>query len=444
MIHSDTGHARRSIRARGALLLAATACLCAAWFAGPSGPAALAAGEETALTAESAAALVQGRLSEVEEVRGLAFKRPVPVEVIDDDRARDHLIQRLESFQSREELQALQRAYKLLGLLPQEADILQSFLDALREQAGGFYDPPSGSFYLLDDLPEILGPTIVVHELTHALEDQHFDLDGRLRGALRDDDRLFALGAVHEGSASLLMFVSMSRQVLQGELDPLAMQAYAQSEEAKVESLAAMPPVLLRQLMGPYVLGASFLLEGDFFAIMGGGYPREKVDRAYAAGPLSSEQILHPEKYWSEAERDDPRPVRLDDAGRKLGRRWRRVSEGTLGEVNLGVMVGAPTPADLASLSIYDGSSWTNVAAEGWDGDRWELWARGEDAVVILGTVWDSPADAEEFASALPRREDLHWKLSGDRVAVTAGPVPRKAGAALLDRILDAGTKPAE
>jgi len=387
---------------------------------------------------------VEGALSEVEEVRGLAFKRPVPVEVIDDERAREHLIRRLESFQSKEDLQAVQRAYKLLGLLPPEADILESFLEALREQAGGFYDPPSGSFYFLDDLPAILGPTVAVHELTHALEDQHFDLDSRLRGALQDDDRLFALGAVHEGSASLLMLVSMTRQVLQGDLDPVALQAYAQSEEAKVESLAAMPPVLLRQLMGPYVLGASFLLEGDFFAVMAGGYPREHVDRAYAEGPVSSEQILHPERFWSEAERDDPRPVRLDGAGRKLGRRWRKAFEGTLGEINLGVMVGAPTPFDFEQLSIYDGGSWTNPAAEGWDGDRWELWVRGEDAVVILGTVWDSPADAEEFASALPQREEFRWKLSGDRVAVVAGPAPRKAGAALLQQVLTAGTKPAE
>ena len=444
MIHSDTDDAGRTTRARGALLLGSALLLCTAGLAAVSGRAAYAGGDEGGLTTESATALVQNALSEVEELRGLAFTRPVPVQVIDDDQAQAHLIQRMESFQSKEDLRALQRVYKLLGLLPPDADVLQLFLDALREQAGGYYDPPSGSFYLLDDLPSILGPTVAVHELTHALEDQHFDLDGRLRAALQDDDRLFALGSVHEGSASLLMVVSLTRQVLQGDLDPAALQAYAQSEAAKTEALLAMPPVLQRQLVAPYVLGSSFLMEGNFFAVMAGGYPREKVDRAYAAGPTSSEQILHPEKYWSEATRDEPRPVRLDGAGRKLGRRWRKAFEGTLGEISLGVMGGAPTPVDYEAFSIYEGNSWTNAAAAGWDGDRWELWVRGEDAVVILGTVWDSPADAEEFAAALPPGEDLHWKRAGDRVAVVAGPAPGKRRSALLDHVLAVGPEAAE
>jgi len=444
VIHSETGERQRSGRARGAIAPALAALICTAWLGGASCPGVLAGEQDGKLTTERAEEMVRNALSEVEEIRGLEFERPVPVEVIDDDRAREHLIERLESFQSREDLASLERAYKLLGLLPPEVDILESLLAALREQAGGFYDPPSGSFYLLDDIPVVLGTTVAVHELVHALEDQHFDLDGRLRGALQDDDRLFALGSVHEGSATLLMMVSLTRQVLRGDLDPDALQAYAQSEAAKVDSLIAMPPVLLRQLVGPYVLGSSFLLEGEFLTMLAGGYPKENVDRAYAAGPVSSEQVLHPEKYWSDAERDDPRPVRLDGAGRELGRRWRKRFEGTLGEITLGMLVGAPTPDDLQALSIYDGGSWTNAASEGWDGDRWELWARGERAVVILGTVWDSPADAEEFASALPRREGLAWKLDGDRVAVAAGPVPRKAVEPLLDRILAAGEKPAE
>lgn len=436
--HSDTNDERRSVPARASLVASAIALLCVASLV------AAAAGDGGSLTTERAEGLVQEALAEVERVRGLEFERPVPVRVIDDDEVREHLIRRVESFQSRENLRALERAYKLLGLLPPEADVLQSFLDALREQAGGFYDPPSGSFYLLDDLPEALGPAVTVHELTHALEDQHFDLDSRLRAALRDDDRLFALGSVHEGSASLLMLSSLTRQVLAGQLDAAAVQAFARSEALKAETLLAMPAVLQRQLVGPYVLGPAFLVKGDFFAVMGGSYPKENVDRAYAAGPVSSEQILHPAKYWAEESRDDPRPVGLDGAGRALGRRWRKAFEGTLGEISLGVLVEAPTPVDYQSFDIYDGRSWTNPAAEGWDGDRWELWVRGDRAVVLLGTVWDSPDDAEEFAEALRARDGLLWKRSGDRVAIVAGAAPGKTRDSLLDRILAAGPQGAE
>jgi hypothetical protein len=423
--------------------LLTTAILATLLLAGAAGHT---AAEEPAesLTEEKAISLVGEAVAEVEELRGLEFKRPVPVQVIDDDRAREHLIRRLESFQSKDDLKSVELAYKVLGLLPPDADILQSFLDALREQAGGFYDPPSGSFYLLEDIPEILAPAITVHELTHALEDQHFDLDSRLRGALEDDDLLFALASVHEGSASLLMAVSLTRQVLHGDLDAAALQAFAQSEAARAEVLTSMPPLLQRQLVGPYVLGSSFLMEGDFFALMATGYPAERVDRSFAKGPVSSEQILHPAKYWNEAGRDDPRQIRLGGAGRKLGKRWHKRYEGTLGELNLGVLVGAPTPDAFQSLSVYDGSSWTNSAAEGWDGDRWELWVRGEESVVLLATVWDSPDDAQEFASALPERDELRFKKVDDCVAIVAGPVRSKRAAVLLDRILAARPRPSD
>jgi len=440
--HSERDEARRSILPRGAILAALIALQCAPGLAADPGPSA--ADEGAFLTVASAEALLDDARAEVETTRGLKFERPVRLRVVNDDEVREHLIQRLESFQPKEELQALERAYKLLGLLPPDADVLQSFLDALREQAGGFYDPASGSFYLLDDVPEALAQAIIVHELTHALEDQHYDLDARLRAALHDDDRLFALGSVHEGSASLLMLASLSGQLLRGEISPAAMQAFMDSEGAKADVLLAMPPVLQRQLVGPYVLGASFLLEGNFLAVMGGGFPKDNVDRAYAAGPLSSEQILHPEKYWADASRDDPRPVRFDGAGRALGRRWRKSFAGTLGEICIGVMVGAPTPAGFEDLGVYEGRSWTNAAAAGWGGDRWELWVRGDEAAVLLGTVWDSPLDAEEFAAALQTGPTLHWKRSGDRVAVVAGALSGKARDAVLDRILTAEPEASE
>ena len=54
---------------------------------------------------------------------------------------------------------------------------------------------------------------ITAHELTHALEDQHFDLDGRLQETIDDDDRMFAISAVHEGSAMVLMSLFSARRL---------------------------------------------------------------------------------------------------------------------------------------------------------------------------------------------------------------------------------------
>jgi hypothetical protein len=380
---------------------------------------------------------VDDLIPKVEELRGLEFKRPVPVNIIDDDLARAHVLARLESFQRLDQLRVLTRAYELLGLLPPETDVLEIYLEAMREQAGGFYDPATGSFYLLDDMPSALGPMIAAHELTHALEDQHFDLDGRLREVVHDDDRLLARAAVHEGSAVLLMTVYLTRGALGGEFDAPEMMAFAQAEVEKSETLTTMPAVLLRQMLAPYILGASFLARGEPLKSVAGNFPIADVNAAYEQPPVSSEQILHPEKYWDADRLDRPRAVSLDNAGKLLGRRWRRIQEGVLGELTLGLMVGAPTPADFENVGVYDGGAWTNEEAEGWDGDRWELWMREQDAVVLLSTVWDSPADAEEFATALQQDGGLAWERQGDRVVVLAGEAGAKSEE-VLRRMLEA------
>jgi hypothetical protein len=108
-----------------------------------------------------------------------------------------------------------------------------------------------------------------------------------------------------------------------------------------------------------------------------------------------------------------------------------------LGELTIGLMVGAFTPANFQDLALYDGEKWTNDEAAGWDGDRWEMWVRGQSAVVLLSTVWDSPRDAEEFAAALQPDAGLVWKRAGERVAILAGDAGSKEGA-ILDRLLKA------
>ncbi len=381
-----------------------------------------------------AAAMAREILPEVAELRGLAFERDVPVHVIDDERATRHVLSRLHDFQSEEQMRQSERAYCKLGLLPPRYDVLGAFLGVMREQAAGYYDPTTGAFYLLDDVPETSARIVMAHELTHALEDQHFDLDRRLREVLDNDDRLLARSAIHEGSATLLMTLYLTKKLLQGELgaDALASLA-AMSDEG---SLGAMPQVLRRQLVVPYVLGPAFLARGDV-AGAAGRFPSADVDAAYADPPASSEQILHPHKYWNPAERDEPLEVNLGDTGSVLGEGFALVATGVLGELGIGALVGAPTPEDLDDARWTEGARWTNDAATGWGGDRWELWQRGHTDVVLLGSVWDSAADAVEFLDGLAAHTRLRARREGTRVAVVAGAQGRRADR-VLARILEA------
>jgi hypothetical protein len=401
------------MRALAVFAAAGLASACLAGDAPPEPPASLGAGD--------AAAAVAKIKPIVEEIRGLAFKADVPVKVVGDAGAREQALGRFHRFYGEAEIAGAQKAYVHLGLIPEGTRVVDAYLDVLGEQAGGMYDPESKSFSLLDDMPKAMAPLLAAHELTHALEDQHYDLDARLVAAKGNDDLEFAVGAVHEGTATVLMALYGIRATADGSLSPPDVAQMQETEAGKGERLQAMADALRRPLVGSYVLGAAFLLRGDPARIFSGEFPVADADRAFRAGPRSSEQILHPEKFWDEAKRDEPKVVEVPSPRAALGKGFRKEAAGTLGELVLGVLVGAPTPPASDGLG-EGGSAWTNAAASGWGGDRWELWSKGEVSVVVLETVWDTPKDAEEFAAALPpKRPGFAAKRAGDRVTIVAG-----------------------
>jgi hypothetical protein len=381
------------------------------------------------------AALLKQVATDVERIRGLKFRRPVPMRVVGDAETRKHALQRLDDLQAREALEAEIEAYRALGLLPRQGDVLETVLGALEEQVGGFYDPRRETFFLLDDMPQGLAPALIAHELTHAIEDQTYDLDARLRGAKHDEDLGFALSAVHEGSATLVMTLYAAEAIRAGRMRGDDLQAFARTEAGRGDRLAALPPVLYRQLIGTYVLGAQFLMRGN---PVGAEFPVSDVRRAFRDGPRSSEQILHPDLYWER--RDDPRPVELGEAGARLGEAWSRAAHGTLGELVLAVLTGAPTPGDFTTAWGIGASGWTNTAAAGWGGDRWELWRRGKDRAVLVGTVWDSEEDARQFEAALGTGPTFAFERRKRAVAIVAG-IPAESAAPVLDAVLAAASR---
>ena len=385
-----------------------------------------------AITPEEAKQAVSGVLPELESIRGIKFAHPLPVTVIDDAKARAYALARFHRMTPDAKIRADETAYRLLGLVPPGIDVVKTLLDVLEEQAGGFYDPQTKSFYLLNDMPEAMAPMLTAHEMTHALEDQRYDIDGRIDKLGDDDDAAFALSSVAEGSATLASAVYLARAAESGKIkDP---SAAGDAEKVPTARLNAMPPVLRRQLLGPYVLGMAFLLRGNI-ASLANGFPKADVDAVWDKPPRSSEQILHPEKYWDASKRDDPVRVTIADAGAVLGKKWMRAGSGILGELTIGGLVGvdAPGPGDLSAPA----SAWTNAAATGWGGDRYELWTRGKSAVALLATEWDTEGDAMEFERALRHdRPDFWIKRSGTRVVVVAGAPAAEVHEALLDLLV--------
>jgi hypothetical protein len=393
----------------------------------------LAAQAHAALSQAEAQAAVSAVLPELVVIRGFPFKHDVPVKVIDDAKAEAYALDRFRRMTPEAKIRADQTAYRLLGLVPPDLDVVKTLLDVLEEQAGGFYDPQSKSFYLLDDMPKSMTALLAAHEMTHALDDQRFDIDGRLEKVADDDDASFALSSVAEGSATIASAVYVTEAAASGRLDAEGVAAAADVEKIQTERLNAMPPALRRQLLGSYVLGMSFLLRGHMNTLAA-GFPKDDVNAAWEHPPRSSEQILHPEKYWNAATRDEPKKIAIPSPSKVLGDGWFRQGSGILGELTIGSLVGAPAP-DASDIGA-PAASWTNAAASGWGGDRYELWGKGEIAVVLVATVWDTERDAVEFEQALPRdRAGFTAKRRGAKVGIVAGDAG-EARAALLELLV--------
>jgi hypothetical protein len=390
----------------------------------------------SSMTMQEAHAMAREIMPVVEEIRGLKFKREVPVRVVDDAQARAHFKSRLEKFWPLAQRRAEQAAYIQLGLLPAGADMEEALFSLLEEQAGGFYDPASGTFFVLGDMPRSSAPLFMAHELTHALDDQHYGIDAMITKTRDDQDRANGVSAVVEGSGMLVMTLFLSREMIAGRLTPESMEELGRSEAGRAEKLKASPPLLQRGLLAPYLLGPSFILRGDISRIRLGA-PAADLDRLFRDPPVSSEQLLHPEKYWDDAKKDLPREVRLPDLCGTLGAGWSQAGRGDLGEMTLAILTG-PGGIDPLSPEATQPAAWTNEAAAGWGGDMWSLCAAGDRHVTILATLWDTPEDATQFDAALPATGGRRVARRGDAVVLVAGDAPERAealAAAALGRL---------
>lgn len=371
----------------------------------------------------------------VAEIRGLPFKRPVAVKVVTSAEARAHFAERAEKLWPKERVALDQAVYANLGLLPAGFDLLSSYLDLLEEQALGYYDPGSDTFFMVDTAAGTeTAPMLIAHELTHALDDQHFDLDALLAVRLEDDDRGAALSALMEGSGTAVMTVFLAREVQAGRTTMDAVQKIQKTEAGRAERLKATPPVIQRSLLASYILGLSFLTRGSP-ARLAAGLDLADLSRAFNDPPQSTEQILHPEKYWQDAARDLPRRVSLPDLSRRLGAGWSLASHGTLGELGLASLTGAPA-LDLASPEVLQVARWTTAAAAGAGGDLYHHYVSGARSVTVLATVWDTQRDAVEFQDGLvtiPRQRSFRF---GDAVVVLGGAALGATGELLAGEVL--------
>jgi len=316
---------------------------------------------------------------EVEQVRGLQFKHQLAAEAVSQSQIARMLQQGLNEGFPKDEADRTAQAWIAMGVIPKGTDLRQAVEDFNSSQVIGFYDNEAGRLVIIGSAT--LTPYqrfALAHELTHALQDQYFNL-GRLDQLDRtcQDERVEALLSLTEGDA-----VETSVEWATQNLTPSEITTFDKEASDFTPPPSSVPPFVQNLLTWPYVPGRTFVqaLQAR------GGEPA--VDRAFQNPPSSTEQILHPEKYPAEK----PLTINVPNFGAKLGTGWKDLEFEDVGEGWFRLMLELRMPATNA-----------DAAAAGWSGAQYRAWTDGKagHTAVVMDTAWDTERDASEFAQAM-------------------------------------------
>src|ERR1700745_436834 len=144
-------------------------------------------------------------LQQMSEITGLKLLTPLKKSLRSREEIRAYVIKQMDEEKNPAERYASQRAAEAFGLLPKGFDLDAFMVNVLTEQVEGLYDPKGREFYIADWSPLADQRMVMAHELTHALEDQHFQIETWVRAARPNDDGELAREAVLEGSAMAAM-----------------------------------------------------------------------------------------------------------------------------------------------------------------------------------------------------------------------------------------------
>ncbi|NOZ21198.1 MAG: hypothetical protein GXP25_08920 [Planctomycetes bacterium] len=324
--------------------------------------------------------LTERMTHEVERLRGLKFKHPVEKGIKSRKALREFVVDQMREDMPPERLVAFQKALIHFGLLAKDTQLEETLVDFLTANIGGFYDHKRKELFLMRDVARAFQSVALSHEMTHSLQDQYFDLGGLPIDDKVNDDLAIASLAVIEGDATEVMYRYVQEVMLKNAKDVAELAKLGDVAARETESFKKAPLYLQRNLIFPYSNGLAFI---NHLKRLGG---EEKVNEAFKSPPLSSEQILHPEKYTTN--RDDPVFLRLPDLAPILGPDWKYVIANVLGELNVQVLCET---FDLAAVS--------GLVSSGWDGDQYVAYERPDTGQVFVAwlSTWDTPKDAGEF-----------------------------------------------
>ncbi len=328
------------------------------------------------------------------EITGFEKRKTVEHSTITRDKLKAFLEERIQQEIKPEDIRIEELLLKKFGLVPQDFDLKDTTIALYTEQAAAFYDFKKKRLFLLDGNNTVLEEAALIHELAHALADQHFKLRRFLENAGKNDDGALARMAVMEGQATWLMAEFTMRNAGGSLLDTPeminVMSRMVSSSAGQFPVLDSVPHYVRESLIFPYNSGMKF----QNAVIV--KYGDSGFARVFRNPPTTTREVLHPEVYLAGEKVDALKAPRL-----VREKQYKTLAEGTVGEFDYAVL-----------LREYADEETIRRIAPNWRAAKYRFLEHKKDKHTILTQTsqWADDATARELFLRYRDILEAKWK----------------------------------
>ena len=338
------------------------------------------------------AAEINGVMTALSGITGFRVRHQLPFEMVTREQINHYLREQIRIMVKPAEIRAEEITLKKFGFVPADFDLKKTTIDLLTEQAAAFYDFHRKKLFISDWAAENMRDEALVHELGHALADQNFPIQRFLARSRDDSEASLARQTIVEGQASWLTLEHAARRVNKTLSDPATADQLLRSppdaDDVAYPVFAGAPLYLKITLIFPYDQGqrfqqALFLKEG-----------KSAFARVFEKPPVSTAQILHPERYFAGE-------IPLNPSLPKATRRMKLIAEGTMGELDQLVFLRQYGSRELAASLAprLKGASY-----------RVEEQKSGGGATLLYISDWKDEESAARYFEAWQKGDHAKWK----------------------------------
>jgi hypothetical protein len=355
----------------------------------------------------------------------LPIKHDVKKRIVSRAQVEEYVSQKFETDADRIRFERSELVLKKFGLLPRTFDLHSYLIKLLTEQVAGYYDEKTQTMNLLDWIAPDMQKAVMAHELTHALQDQSFDLlkmnkkeeeiekrgMENLKELLKNDEESSCRSAVLEGQGMIVLFdYELAPYGKSVETAPEVIAAAQNGMEKDKGSpvLDSAPLLLQEELLFPYRQGMNFIKE----LLLAGG-KKMAYTGVFEHMPQTTREIMEPKEYL--AGRRVP-PLFLPDLA-FLKKDYEPYDAGAVGELDVSIL-----------LKIYSEEAVANHLSSEWRGGAYYAAGRREskppdkNSTGHIGlfyiSKWSTSIAAHEFAriygAALPSRYSKLQRAEAD------------------------------